>query len=530
MQATLAEPFNEGPVDEQLRGALQLFGFKQFSRKQEQLIRASIFGRDVLGVLPTGGGKSACFHVPGIVTGAKTLVVSPLIALQDDQVQSLRTRGVKAFALHSDLPGPRRQAVHYYYATAPKGEASFLYLSPEQLLTEAFHSRFDGVGFDRIAVDEAHCVSTWGDAFRPDYQRIRVAVRRLRIPHCSAFTATVDPKIKQDIRRRIPLRPGFLTVEADPMRPNLTLKVEFPASVEDHPVILGRKRFSRLLQLLQEGYVGPVIVYCASRDGAYQAFARMQQEAGRWVARTRGYSTYLYHAGLPYEDKQSVLRGFLNDKRPIVFATTAFGMGVSRPDVRQVIHYQVPPTLIDYAQQIGRAGRDGLPALCTTFCLEGDGFGRQAERAKWGAPTYDFVEVVHRNLVRVLANRTRSEGRKYNIRSFLDYMRLRIENSQVKFKASYLDRVNTAVAILQRAGVISEDGNGLSVSGISPGSKKHDRLIGLTHMRWRMLVREQERLRVFFGNPDQDQSRLWEILRRDEDLDPEKEETALLRE
>lgn len=513
-------------VDGQLRHALQLFGFEKFTPDQDKLIRASIAGRDVLGILPTNGGKSACYQVPGIETRSRTVVVSPLIALQDDQVQALRKLGIKAFALHSGLSEAKRAAVHFYFSTAARNEPSFLYLSPELLLTETFHQRFDGVGFDRLAVDEAHCVSTWGDAFRPDYQRVRVASQKLKIRICSAFSATVDPKIKRDIRKRIPLRPDHLVVEADPMRPNLELAVRTVPAENISNTEFGARRFRELSQLLcRDDRAGATIVYCSSRDLAFRTYMRMQKGSGIYVARKYGYSTYLFHAALPYEDKQHALTGFLNDERPIIFATSAFGMGINRPDVRQVVHYQVPQTLIDYAQQIGRAGRDGLPSLCTTLLREGDTFSRQLKKAAWDAPTYDVVESVHRNLASVLAKRTRQEGRAYNIQSFMRYMEIRVAASErIQFKETYLTRIRAAMAILQRVGIIKEDGDGLVVYKIMPGTKQHADLLELTHMHARMLVREQERLRVFFGESRPDQRRLWDILRTDEDLEPRKEE------
>jgi RecQ family ATP-dependent DNA helicase len=526
MQAELANSLTGEEIAEGLQDALRLFEYEALSPEQEKLITTSIEGRDVLGVLPTGGGKSACFQIPGIVTRSKTLVISPLIALQEDQVRRLRKLGIKAFCLHSGLTDARKMAVYYYFKNPPPGEASFLYLSPELLLTEAFHERFDGVRFDRIAVDEAHCVSTWGDAFRPDYQRIRVAVQRLRIPHCAAFTATVDPKIERDIRRRIPIRPGFLKVAADPMRPNLTFAVTRPASVEDHTTLMGRRKFNRLLSLLsKEEYAGPTIVYCSSRDATVNLWSRVQKGRDYWFCREKGYTSYVFHAGLPYEDKELALEGFLNDPKPLIFATSAFGMGIDRADVRQVIHYHVPQTLIDYAQQVGRAGRDGKPSLCTTFHLLGETFEARTTKSRWDVPTYDFVEMIHRKLRVVLGKYDQKERRRYNIRTFANHMRIRVEASKtITWKNQYLNRVNSSLAMLQRVGVIRESGDGLVVFDITPGSKPHLDLIAMTEMEARKLIREADRLVRFFDSPSPDQNLLWEIIRTDEYPVQEKEE------
>ena len=516
MQAELATCLTD-ESDQRLRDALQLFGYTALKPEQSLLIDAVIDGKDVLGVLPTGYGKSACFQIPGIVTRSRTLVVSPLIALQEDQVRRLRKLGIKAFCLHSGLTEARKTAVYYYFAHLPPGEPCFLYLSPELLLTEVFHRRFDGV-FDRVAVDEAHCVSTWGDAFRPDYQRIRVAVQRLRIPQCMAFTATVDTKIERDIRKRVPLRSGLVRVGADPFRANLHLEVVRHASVEDSSRVAGLKKFERLLALLsREGYMGPTIVYCSTRNGAASLWSRMRKGWARQFCRMRGYTPYVFHAGLPYEDKELALEGFLKDEKPIIFATSAFGMGIDRSDVRQVIHYSAPNTLIDYAQQVGRAGQDGLPALCTTFYLLEETFEHRVARQQWDVPSYDFIETIHRRVRTILAKYSKREGRRYNLRTFVNHMRRLVESSdRIRRKEHYLVRVKASLAILQRVGVIREDGDGLVVFDITPGSHTQLKLIEMTKMEERKLARESDRLMRFFDASCPDQHLLWEILRTDE--------------
>lgn len=505
----------DGGLKAALQNALSLYSFTHFTPEQEELIRASVQGRDVLGVLRTGNGKSACYQVPGIILRQRTLVISPLIALQENQVRELRDLGIKAWALHSNMDDARKGAVRHYYKVAKSDEPSFLYISPELLLTEMFHETFDHVGFNRLAVDEAHCCSTWGDSFRPDYQRIAVASRRLKIPHCSAFTATVDKKIEADIRKRIPLRPDFLKVSEDPMRPNLKIAFErmLGSNNTRNPRALFWERFGMLTRQLKDPrYEGPVIVYWNSKDGVTRLYDRIRHN-GMFLRET-GYTPYVFHADLPYEDKAAALSGFLNDAKPLVIATSAFGMGINRKDVRQIIHYRRPRMLIEYAQQIGRGGRDGEPALCTTFIGTSDNDEFELERVSWDAPTYEGIE-------RVLTNLRRSVGRivdpvrrrRYNISSFRTWMVKHIkESEQILNKSTYETRFLTSLALLQRVNLIQETKDGLVVHDIEPGGVKQKKLIELTMMHERMLVREQKRVQRFFSSPEPDQQVLWEIL------------------
>lgn len=497
-----------------LQHALDLFGYASLKPEQNELIEASIGGRDVMAVLPTGYGKSAIYHIPGIATGAKTLVVSPLIALQEDQVQILRRVGVKAFALHSNLPQFKKDAALYYFRVAKPNEPAFLYLSPEYLLTDAFFEQFQNIRFDRIAIDEAHCVSTWGSTFRPEYQRIKMASERLGIPHCAACTATTDPRIDRDIQERLPLRPGHLRIEGDPTRPNLELHVE-NIPIDHSRIGTGFLRTKRLWDLLGDPErAGPAIIYCGTRSAAYHVFKRVA--AARGFLREHNYTAYLFHAHLPIEDKLATLRGFKLDQRPVICATSAFGMGVDREDIRQVIHYSEPYTLIDYAQQFGRAGRDGHTSWCTTFFSKAEFLAREVQRVRFDMPSITTVEKLHRSLYNRLSKLPPANRRTYNVRKFERLIEQSVQaNDKIKSKESYLSRVMSAIAILRQEKVIMEDASGLIVRDIVPGTGTHQNLIERTKMRERMEVREKERINEFFNESTPEQSRLWQLLRQD---------------
>ncbi len=497
--------------EEELRQALARFGYTSLSTEQDLIIRESIQGRDVLGVLPTGGGKSACYQIPGVVRKAKTIVVSPLIALQEDQVSALRKLGIQAFAVHSGMDESKRAAARFYFRSG-REEASFLYVSPELLTTTAFMEQFKDVQFDRLAIDEAHCVSTWGNSFRPDFQRIRAAAERLKIEHTSAFTATIDSRIEQDIRQRLPLRSDVLKVEASPSRPNLILS-------RQRPPTKGGIRTANLLRakaifelLYKPEYVGPAIVYCSTQEASTSLFLKIHVME-KALSQHR-HTPYLFHAGLPFEDKRDALRGFRDDERPLIIATSAFGMGINRADIRQIIHTNPAFTLIEYAQQIGRGGRDGHPALCTTFFTPEGFLQNETSKAAFELPDYDFVERIHGYLLDRL-ERLKPENRsRYNVHSFVRSIQASVDKSEtIKRKKAYMSRVQAVMALLQKVGAIREDANGLQVRVIEPGSDLQLKLLEATAMHSRMELREKERLNRFFTAEDFSQDLLWSILR-----------------
>jgi RecQ family ATP-dependent DNA helicase len=495
-----------------LAEALKLFGFEELKPEQEPLITASIAGKHVVGILPTGMGKSACYIIPGLVTGEKTIVISPLIALQEDQVQMLRKRGVHAYAMHSNMDEVRKAVARMFFKRSPKGEPAFLYISPEMFLSETFWSQMSGVHFDRIAVDEAHCVSTWGNSFRPDYLRIRAGAERMKITHCSAFTATTDEKIERDIVARLPLNADYVKIEASPMRPNLLLNIEDRSAGMKLKTVGGRSKLNRLGELLLiPEFAGPTIVYCSSRTGSATLYESLRKGA---FCRQHGYTPYLFHAEVGYVDKTEALRGFQNDEKPLVVATSAFGLGIDRADVRQIVHYNIPHTLIDYAQQIGRAGRDNKPSLCTAFHAGSDYLDSSVLRINRDMPSVDFLirtlENIHKSFQRSVAKKKRFRLKSYTVR-----VRELIENSEtVDMKDAYMTRFMTTISLLEKVGLIEHRENGEVVRLAPYGSIKFDRLLEETKMHERMLIREKQRLADFFGAEEPKQELLWEIIRR----------------
>jgi len=320
-----------------------VFGIEELRPFQDQAIRANLAGRDLLLVLPTGGGKSLCFQAPALSRPGPTLVVSPLIALMKDQVDGLRQSGVAAGMLTSAQSPAERRAV---YEALESGALKLLYAAPERLMMEGFFERLVALGLSSVAIDEAHCISHWGHDFRPEYRQLG-ALRALA-PDLAihAFTATATAKVRADIVAQLGLRePLVLVGPCD--RANLTYRVQ--PRVDLVPQVLGVLERHR-------GEAG--IVYCLSRKDVERLCEDLRQAGVRAVA---------YHAGLESGVRREAQEAFLNEEVDVVVATVAFGMGIDRTDVRFVVHAALPKGLEQYSQETGRAGRDGLPAECVLF-------------------------------------------------------------------------------------------------------------------------------------------------------------------
>ena len=331
-------------------GALKrYFGHSAFRPGQDTLIAGLLEGRDVLGVMPTGAGKSICYQIPALLLEGVTVVISPLISLMKDQVAALVQAGIPAAYINSSLSFAQYQTV---FQRAEEGRYKILYIAPERLATDDFLRLADRVPISLVAVDEAHCVSQWGQDFRPSYLKITEFLDQLPSrPRVGAFTATATDQVKADIVRLLKLRePLSLTTGFD--RPNLSFAVTKPKS---------KSAYLRDFVLQRPGKTG--IVYCATRKSVEAVCDELR---GYGIQSTR------YHAGLPDWERQDNQEDFVYDRAKVMVATNAFGMGIDKSNVNFVVHYNMPKNLESYYQEAGRAGRDGEPAECVLLFSNGD--------------------------------------------------------------------------------------------------------------------------------------------------------------
>ena len=325
------------------------FGHSGFRPAQETLIDELLAGRDVLGVMPTGAGKSICFQIPALLLDGVTLVVSPLISLMKDQVAQLRQGDIPAAFINSSLTSGQYREVLRRVAV---GRYKIIYVAPERLGTADFLEFAMDTQIALVAVDEAHCVSQWGQDFRPSYLKIAGFIEQLRNrPAIGAFTATATADVKSDIVRLLGLQqPLSLTTGFD--RPNLYFGVEKPKD---------RSNFFHELIAKRDGLCG--IVYCSTRRAVDTVCAEL---------RRRGVSASRYHAGLEDVERRLNQDDFIHGRISVMVATNAFGMGIDKPDVRYVVHYNMPKNMEGYYQEAGRAGRDGEPSECILLFSEED--------------------------------------------------------------------------------------------------------------------------------------------------------------
>jgi ATP-dependent DNA helicase RecQ len=326
-----------------------VFGFAAFRGQQEEIVRCVVDGGDTLVVMPTGSGKSLCYQIPALLRHGVGIVVSPLIALMEDQVTALRQLGIRAAFLNSSLPPEEQSRVR---RRAAAREVDLLYVAPERLLTESFLAWLDALPIALFAIDEAHCVSQWGHDFRPEYLQLALLHERWpRVPRI-ALTATADPPTRREIAARLGLE-GARAFVGGFDRPNIRYRV-LPKS----------NGFAQLVRFLRDQHDGASgIVYCLSR--------KRTEETARQLVRA-GWSARPYHAGLAADVRRATQRSFVDDDVRIIVATVAFGMGIDKPDVRFVYHLDPPKSLEAYYQETGRAGRDGLPATAMMTWGVGD--------------------------------------------------------------------------------------------------------------------------------------------------------------
>jgi len=319
----------------------QYFGYDAFRGGQETLINDILEGKDVLGVMPTGAGKSVCFQIPALMMKGVTLIVSPLISLMKDQVNALIQSGVAAAYINTSLP---EKQIHLVLQKARNGAYKLIYVAPERLLTNNFLSFACSADISMVAVDEAHCISQWGHNFRPSYSKIPDFIATLPSrPVISAFTATATPRVRDDIISLLRLEnPTVLGTGFD--RPSLYFEVKKP-----------RDKFAALTAFLEDKKGQSGIVYCSTRSTVWEVCQGLKQ---------RGYNASCYHAGLSDQERRDNQDGFIYDRIQIMVATNAFGMGIDKSNVAFVVHYNMPKDIESYYQEAGRAGRDGEPADC----------------------------------------------------------------------------------------------------------------------------------------------------------------------
>lgn len=326
----------------------QYFGYDDFRPLQEDIINNVMDNNDTFVLMPTGGGKSLCFQLPALKLEGLTLVISPLIALMKDQVDSLKACGIEAEFINSTLESHQVEDI---CNRIRKNEVKILYVAPERLALQGFQDFLKTINISLIAIDEAHCISEWGHDFRPDYRNLNELKNLFPGIPLIALTATATDKVRNDILNQLKIDKAKTFISSF-NRENLNISV-----------IEKKKAFPKLVNLVKKFKNESVIIYC---------FSRKETEEVAENLKLNGFNAKAYHAGLETNDRKKVQDFFIKDKVNIIVATIAFGMGIDKPDVRLVVHYTFPKTLEGYYQEIGRAGRDGLPSECVMFYTYAD--------------------------------------------------------------------------------------------------------------------------------------------------------------
>jgi ATP-dependent DNA helicase RecQ len=318
------------------------FGFDDFREGQRDVIGSILEGKDAVVVMPTGSGKSLCYQLPAMILDGATLVVSPLIALMKDQVDALLARGLPATFINSSIPESEQRA---RIEALRRREHKLVYVAPERFRSSRFNSALQSIPISLFAVDEAHCISTWGHDFRPDYLRLRNVIRSLGSVQTLALTATATPYVRSDIIQQLGLtKPQTFVSGFD--RPNLSIEVVHTERE--------RQKIAHIKRLAQR-INGSGIIYASTRKSVEQVGMKLKDA---------GLSVVTYHAGMTDSNRIKAQDDFMSGRKQMIVATNAFGMGIDKPDIRFVVHYQMPGSIEAYYQEIGRAGRDGLPSTC----------------------------------------------------------------------------------------------------------------------------------------------------------------------
>ncbi len=403
-----------------LRSLHEHFGFPDFRQGQHEVIAAILKGEDAVVVMPTGSGKSLCYQLPAMMLGGATLVISPLIALMKDQVDALQARGLPATFINSSI-GEREQ--HARIDALRRGELKLVYVAPERFRSSRFIDALSSIRVSLFAVDEAHCISTWGHDFRPDYLRLKRAIQSLKGAQTLALTATATPYVRNDIIQQLGLKAPQTFVSGFD-RPNLTIDVV--ATEKERQKVAHIKR-------LAETHGGSGIIYASTRKAVEQVAAKLQASGLRVAA---------YHAGMTDGIRVKAQDDFMAGRTQMIVATNAFGMGIDKPDIRFVAHYQMPGSIEAYYQEIGRAGRDGLQSSCVLFFNYADKNTHEFF-IEGSYPTFDIIQNVYRALVA-----TREK-------------RIELSGSELANRAGVRNEmaVQSALYLLERAGHIERTSN-----------------------------------------------------------------------
>ncbi len=397
----------------------QYWGYDSFRPLQDEIIESVGNGKDTLGLMPTGGGKSITFQVPALAREGLCIVVTPLIALMKDQVQNLRKKGIKAAALYS---GMTAKEIRIVYDNCTYGDYKFLYLSPERLGTRTFQERLLHFNVSMLAIDESHCISQWGYDFRPSYLEIAKIREQLTGVPILAVTATATPAVAKDIQEKLAFTEPNLFQKSF-TRDNLIYAIRY---VEDKP---------RFLVKMLKAVDGTAIVYARSR-GRTKEYAEFLQ--------AEGFSADFYHAGLPGDEKDRKQQEWTSGKLRVIVATNAFGMGIDKPDVRLVVHVDLPDSLEAYFQEAGRAGRDGDKAFAVMLYANSDGI-KLKKRIKDAFPEKAFVKSVYDKIhdqIKVAIGVGQEHIFEFDIQEFC-------KNNKLPILPTY-----SAIKILERSGYL----------------------------------------------------------------------------